>query len=297
MKRLLLLTCCTFLISVADAQTRKEKYDSLLTGDRITPAVSSVMMPKGFTEILFSNTLLSSNKYFDIERRGRDFLNRTSYLFSTLQITRGISHNARINVGLDLNYRLGRADFDRNSSPLNVFSSSGDGLVQYERAFTSVGFRARYVPVAKHRNFVIQNTFTIPLRKLSHASAFLGDNRYKLNTQFLFNHLIGRKMFLFGQADALVLFSNGDSNTDYALPLNVYASYLLTRSIIPFALIGTSNIWNESFEQQSQAFSYGLGVQFQFTTMLSANLFYNDTFAGKNVSQWQAFNVGVRGVF
>jgi opacity protein-like surface antigen len=296
-KSLLTLACCILLIVVADAQTRKQRYDSLLVGDRITPAVSSVMMPRSFTEVILSNTLLSSNQYFDIERKGRDFLNRTSYLFSTLQITRGISRTGRVNVGVDVNYRLGRADFDRTSSPLDVFSSSGDGLIQYERAFTSIGVRVRYVPVSKHRNFVVQNTFTIPLSTSSDANVFLGDSRYKLNTQFLYNYLIGRKVFLFGQVDALVLFKNSEAKTSYAMPVNLYVSYILNKNIIPFALLGTTNVWNDNIEQQSQSFSYGLGLQYQFTSMFTANFFYSDTFAGKNASQWQAFNLGVRGVF
>jgi outer membrane autotransporter protein len=71
----------------------------------------------------------------------------------------------------------------------------------------------------------------------------------------------------------------------------------LNKNIIPFALLGTTNVWNDNIEQQSQSFSYGLGLQYQFTSMFTANFFYSDTFAGKNASQWQAFNLGVRGVF
>jgi hypothetical protein len=255
------------------------------------------MMPPTYTEVILSSTLLTTNQYFDSDRKAGDSDRRVSYLFSTLQITHGISSSGRVNVGIDMNYRVGRSDIDRNSSPLDVLSSSGEGMIDYERAFTSIGIRARYVPLADHPNFVIQNTFTIPVSTSSYGSLFLGDNRSKLNTQLLYNHLVGRKMFIFGQADVLVLFKTSHYNAHYAVPLNIYASYLATRNIIPFALIGTSNSWDDSFSQQAQAFTYGLGLQIQFTTMFTANLFYNDTFAGKNVSQWQAFNVGVRGVF
>ena len=92
-------------------------------------------------------------------------------------------------------------DGDPESSPFKVFSSESDGLIDYQRAFTSVGIRARYVPT-RNRNFVIQQAFIVPIAS-SEEGAFLGDNRYALNNQFLYTQLLGRKFFLFGQLDGL----------------------------------------------------------------------------------------------
>lgn len=281
---------------VGAQSVRKQKYDSLLVGDLITPAVSSVMMPKGYTEILLNNSLLTSNSQFNNDRNLTDINQRYTYLINTLQVTHGIAASVRFNVGLDLSYRTGRADADPESSPLKIFGNDSEGLIQYERAFTSVGLRARYVPT-KNRNFVIQHVFYIPISSSSSESAFLGDNRYALNTQLLYTQLLGKKIFLFGQADILVRFKDDQQDVDYTNPLNLFVTYLLNRHIFPFAQLGMANTWNKDFELSRQSFSYGIGLQYQFTTMFNINAFYNDTFAGKNANQWNAYNLGVRAVF
>jgi opacity protein-like surface antigen len=280
----------------AQMRSRREVYDSLLVGDRITPAVSSVMMPKSYTEVILSNTLLTTNSYFTVDRVLLDINQRYSYLFNTLQVTHGISSSGRFNVGMDLSYRTGRQDIDPESSPLKVIGNSGEGLVQYERALTSIGIRARYIPFGGNANFVIQNTFTIPFSTSSADNIFLGDNRYAFNTQLLYNHLLGRKVFLFGQLDVLVRFKNDYANTDITSPINVYASYLLNKHLFPFALIGMSNNWSRDFDHMSQSFTYGVGLQYQFTSMLTINAFYNDIFAGENSNRWKGFNLGIRAV-
>src|SRR5689334_13335706 len=139
----LLISC---VATTVHAQSRRSRYDSLLVGDRITPAVSSVMMPKSYTEVILYNSLLTANKFFSSNGDLFSFPGsgrRDSYFFNTLQITHGISSSGRFNIGIDLSYRTGRRDADPNSSPAKVFGNSIDGLINYERAFTSVGLRAR----------------------------------------------------------------------------------------------------------------------------------------------------------
>jgi len=280
------------------AQSRRAAYDSLIVGDRITPAVSSVMMPKSYTEVILSNSLLTSNQFFASDGSLYSFPGggqRDSYFFNTLQVTHGLSPSGRFNAGIDLSYRTGRIDSDPESSPMKVFGSSSDGLIQYERAFTSVGLRARYIPFAKIRSLVIQHTFYIPINGGGQESIFLGDSRYALNSQLLFNKFLGRKTFLFGQLDLYVRFKDALYKTDYTVPLNIFGGYLVTKHILPFVQLGTSRTWLEGFNTSS--YTYGAGVQYQFTSMFNINFFYNDVFAGKNYSDWQTFNLGVRGVF
>jgi hypothetical protein len=176
-----------------------------------------------------------------------------------------------------------------------VFGSNSDGLVKYERALTSIGLRTRYIPFAKIRNLVVQHTFFIPVSAGSQESTFLGDSRYALNSQLLYNHFIGRKTFLFGQLDVFVRLEEGVQKTDYTVPLNLFAAYLATEHFIPFVQIGTSRSWFEGLTASS--YTYGAGIQYQFTTMFNINLFYNNVFAGKNYSDWTSLNLGVRGVF
>lgn len=173
---------------------------------------------------------------------------------------------------------------------MKVFGNSSEGLIQYERGLTSIGFRVRYVPT-KDRNFVIQNTFHVPVSPSSSESIFLGDNRYDFNTQFLYTKLIGRKVFLFGQADVLIRFKDDRNETDYTNPVNVYASYLVNRHFFPFLQVGMLNSWGEV---NRQSFSYGIGFQYQFHTMFNINASYSDVFAGKNSNQWNGYNLGIR---
>jgi len=289
------LALCAFAVA-SQAQERRRIYDSLLVGDVITPAVSSVMMPASFTEVIWINSLLTSNSMFTGDRRELNAANRTTVALSTLQVTHGISRSGRFNAGLDLNYRIGRQDSDPNSSPLAVYGNESDGLIQYERGFTSVAVRARYVPIGRHRNFVVQQSFYLPFNPASSQSAFLGDNRYMLNTQLLYNHLLGKKFFLFGQFDFLIRFKDERNTADFINPINIFASYLLDKHVFPFVQIGMSNSFANDFAHYRQSFSYGFGVQVQFTTMFTLNAFYNDTFAGMNANHWKAINLGLRAV-
>jgi len=191
---------------------------------------------------------------------------------------------------LDLSYRTGRSDSDPASSPMKVMGNSSEGLIDYERSFTSIGIRARYVPT-RNRNFVIQNTFVVPLSSSDAEAVFLGDNRYAFNTQFLYTQLLGRKFFLFGQTDFLIRFKDDRNDIDYTMPLNVYATYLLNRHFFPFVQLGMVNSWSDVTRQ---SFSYGVGLQYQFNTMFNINAFYNDVFAGKSSNQWNAYNLGIR---
>jgi hypothetical protein len=279
------------IVSTSQAQSkRRELYDSLLVGDRITPAVSSVMMPKTYTEIILANSLLTTNTIYTSSGDALNLNGRFTYLINTLQITHGLTSSGRLNVGLDLSYRTGRADADRESSPLKVLGNSSEGLVEYERSLTSIGFRARYVPT-RNRNFVIQNTFYVPISSSGGDTGFLGDNRYAFNTQFLYTQLLGRKFFLFGQADFLIRFKDDQNETDYTMPINAYCTYLVNRHFFPFIQLGMVNSWSDVTRQ---SFSFGGGLQYQFNTMFNINAFYSDAFAGKSSNRWNTYNFGIR---
>lgn len=279
------------VVSYSQAQSkRRNLYDSLLVGDRITPAVSSVMMPKTYTEIILANSLLSTNTIYNSSGDAMNLNSRFTYLINTLQVTHGLTSSGRLNVGLDLSYRTGRADADPDSSPMKVFGNSSEGLVEYERSFTSIGFRARYVPT-RNRNFVIQNTFYVPISTSGGDAGFLGDNRYAFNTQFLYTQLLGRKIFIFGQADFLIRFKDDQNDTDYTMPINAYCTYLVNRHFFPFIQLGMVNSWGDV---SRQSFSVGGGLQYQFNTMFNINAFYSDAFAGKNSNHWNTYNLGIR---
>jgi hypothetical protein len=293
LKRIFILQGAILLLIAGTSQAqskRKNLYDSLLIGDRITPAVSAVMMPKSYTEIILSNSLLTTNAIYNSNRETLNLNNRFTYLINTLQVTHGVTSSGRLNVGLDLSYRTGRSDADPESSPMKVFGNSSEGLIQYERSFTSVGFRARYVPT-RNRNFVIQNTFFVPISSSDEEGDFLGDNRYAFNTQFLYTQLVGRKFFLFGQTDVLIRFKDDQNDTDLTMPVNVYCTYLVNRHLFPFVQLGMLNSWSDVTRQ---SFSYGVGVQYQFNTMFNINAFYSDVFAGKNSNLWNMYNLGIR---
>lgn len=287
---LLLLGLIFLVVNQSQAQSaRRSLYDSLLVGDRITPAVSSVLMPKTYTEIILVNSLLTTNLIYNSNGESINLNSRFTYLINTLQVTHGLSASGRFNIGLDLSYRTGRADADRESSPLKVLGNNSEGLVEYQRSLTSIGFRARYVPT-RNRNFVIQNTFYVPIGSSSDIS-FLGDNRYSFNTQFLYTQLLGRKVFLFGQADILIRFKDDQNDTDYTMPINAYCTYLVNRHFFPFIQLGMVNSWSDVTRQ---SFSFGGGLQYQLNTMFNINAFYSDVFAGKSSNHWNSYNLGIR---
>ena len=251
------------------------------------------MMPKSYTEVILNTSMVTTNSMFDTDRNKFDYNFRSTTSITTLQMTHGISSSGRFNLGLDVSYRIRRVDGDPESSPFKVFSSDGDGLQRYERAFTSIGIRARYVPT-RNRNFVIQQILSVPVSSGSDDGAFLGDNRYLLRNQFLYTMLLGRKFFLFGQLDAIIQFENDQAATDFTVPLNVFATYLLSNHLFPFVQLGMTNVWGEDYDPGPQAFNYGVGLQYQFSTMFNINAFYSDSFGGRNIPKFSTLNLGVR---
>src|SRR5262245_11600256 len=117
--------------SEEDSIKLEEKYRQLKDSSALlypsVSAVSSVLVKKDQYEVNFYNSLYSANRFRDDDGDLNDYNFRETFFYSNLQVNYGISKDARLNVGMGLQYVLGRFDNDRNSSMFKVFGSDDEG--------------------------------------------------------------------------------------------------------------------------------------------------------------------------
>src|SRR6185437_6286184 len=129
-KKLLLLIIVILLIIANKSVAQNEKPDKYQQLEKkyerlkdsvahlyaLVPAVSSIMVNNRQLEINFFNSMISAYKYRDENGDLTSINFRQTYFYNTIQLTYGVSKNARFNVGMDVNSVFGRIDQDVNSS-------------------------------------------------------------------------------------------------------------------------------------------------------------------------------------
>jgi len=277
------------------SSTRLKRLENAIYGNLLSPSVSSLTLPKGFVEVNIFNSLLSTGSGFDENKKNKDAFSRSTYYYGLIQLTYGLSR--KFNIGMDVTYTAARSDFNLQSSPLKVFGSSDTDLFQQEKALSSIGLRARYLPTNNNK-LVFQTSVIFPVAPEKVAN-FLGQNRVSLNHQLLYNIQLGRKMNIFTQLGFNYLIKKNDTYLGLlSVPANVYFGYLIGNKFLPFIMLGHSRnfgkTFNKDFEQLSHSSLYGIGAQYQFSLRFSLNAFYTNVFEGKNSPLWQNYNFGAR---
>src|SRR5882762_5796181 len=95
-----------FLIGVAfvtSAQSRWNAYDSIYFENLFLPNFSNLLMPKGYVEVLLSNSLLSANRGWSNTTGSTFDLNgRYTYAYVTAIGNVGVSQSNLFNAGIEV---------------------------------------------------------------------------------------------------------------------------------------------------------------------------------------------------
>ena len=302
MKALLLGMLLLAISYALSAQSRWKEYDSIYFENLFMPNFSNLLMPKGYVEVLLSNSILSANQGWSNTTGSKfDLGRRYTYNFVTAIGNAGVSHNGRLNAGLEVHYATGYQDSDPGSSPFGIFKSYPSGYVTKESALTSFGPRIKWRPFKGNLHFVYISTLQFPLLHNAQKEAVLGQSRLQWGNQFLYSFSWGKKLAFFAQDDLYIFFGEGTgSHNQYFNTLSVYSYFLITNHLFPFVSVGYSGAYatdTRGFRNQYQSLPLGVGLQYQFSLRFTINAYYNQYAWAQNYNDWRTMNLGLRGVF
>jgi hypothetical protein len=283
-------------------QSRTEKLKDIQYGNLFTPGVSGFMLPKGFAEVNYVNTLLTARNRFDNEgffepiRQGINRFRQTAH-YSQIFAYYGISRSGKFNIGADATYTQFRTDIEPNSSPLKIFGNNTTNASSNQRAFTNLGVRIRYAPLYKSTKLICQSNISFPVASEVNQNA-TGQNRISWGNQALYLIDITKKWFAFGQIDLIYRIRKDQFNTGQVqVPVTAYTAYQFSK-FLPFALISHGRFYGKDgtgkFSGLFHASQWGLGLQFQPSLRFSMNTFYSQTFNGKSTNAWDTINLSIR---
>ena len=170
-------------------------------------------MPKGYVEVLLSNSLLSANRGWSNTTGSTFDLNgRYTYDYVTAIGNVGVSQSNRFNAGVEVHYAKGYHDSDPNSSPMDIFKGSPPGYVQRASAVTSAGPRIKWRPFKHNLHFVYISTLQFPLLHNALKESILGQSRTYWGNQFLYSFSLGKKLAFFAQDDLYIYFKEGNNS-------------------------------------------------------------------------------------
>ena len=295
---LLLLTVSITLT----AQSRWKKYDSIYFENLFIPNFSNLLMPKGYVEVLLSNSVLTANRGWSNTNDLMFELNgRYTYDYVTAIGNVGVSQNNRFNAGVELHYAIGYHDSDPNSSLRAIFQDAPPGFVQRARAVTSVGPRIMWRPFPNNLRLVYISTLQFPLAYNAAVASILGQQRVQWGNQFLYSFSPGKKLAFFARDDLYIYYGEGNNAyNQYYHALTAYSYFLITRHVFPFVSAGYSGAYGtdtNGFRNQFQSLPVGVGLQYQYSLRFTINAYYSQYVWAQNYNDWRTISLGFRGVF
>lgn len=243
---------------------------------------------------------------------GQDFSGSRSSLGGTLlQVTYGVSNNARFNVGFDVNFKFNGNSVDSTFNSITApfeFTNTDSTRV----GISSFGPRIKIAPIKGVNNFSIQSTFLFPTNgSLEGRYTQTGDNlmwmdwdRFIWWNQFFYDKTFANdKMQIFLEGDLLFRFKRRRNQTNQiALPASAFLSYFPT----PKTTVYVMTQHTETFvSNQAQPFindwpigasstASGIGFKYQFGSSLNVELLYTNFWRAVNAGFGETYNIGIR---
>ncbi len=240
---------------------------------------------------------------------------RTTFATSLLQVTYGVSKNARFNIAFDVALRgSGRSKSSEAYSDIGrAFDFRNDDSTRAGVAF--IAPKVRWQPFKAVGAFTIQSSYNLivsehPEGYTNPDGSGVGDlewlewNRHAWWTQFFYTKTIWNDKFqVFAEADLLFRFRRNKTQVHHLdLPTSLFFSYFPTKTITIYAMgQHTPRFVQNTMDPQindwviganfSQA---GLGFKYQFSSSLNVELLYSNFFHAKNAGLGETFNLGLK---
>lgn len=273
----------------------------------------SVLLKKGQTDVTIFNSIYTQTKS---NWMGQDFSGtRETFAGSWVQITRGVSKNARINVGLDINIKAsGRAPGDSSFAAIGeAFAFSNDANHRF--GVTTIGPKIKIAPFEGVGNFSIESILWIPVGSfLEGRNADAGGELYFLDWERLiwWNRFYYDKVFgdfqVFTEIDLLFrLPIYKEQRQALDMPVNLIFSWFPTSKSTLYVLGQHVNRYQfdtmpneapqDGITTAANYTTWGLGGKYQLTDRLNLEALYTNFWRGVNSGLGETYNLGLKYIF
>lgn len=270
----------------------------------------SKLLGKGVFDFKLFNNLYSQTKSTDEGSSVIDLDHRNSFFTTTLEVTYGVSENARINVGAVIGYRNSILNQGGLFDVFHYKNENQSGNHHKRSGFSTITPVVKISPFKNLSNFSFQTGFTIPLfEEISYG--YFDKRSYVWETKFFFDHSFARDKFqVFTELDVLYNFgekqadlpqgssknaSERFANNSLFVPFSVFLSYFpndkftIYTNVQQSALIDVGNNFSQEFTQ------VGLGGKYQATSKLNIEISYGSFVRGSSYAGLgSAYNLGLR---
>lgn len=232
---------------------------------------------------------------------------------SLLQYTIGVSKNARVNAGFDVNIRYTARSTDSTFSSFTApFEFSNTDSTRF--GVSSFGPRIKFSPFKSVKNFSIQSTFLIPTAE--HPEGFYEgetpeENRYWLDwdrltwwNQFFFDKMVANdKVQLFFEGDLLFRLKKVRQQVNQlSLPVTSIVSYFPNKKITIYGLAQHTPtfVLNPALPEiddwpiGASNTAVGLGFKYQPNSNLNIELLHTQFVQALNGGLGRTFSLGIK---
>lgn len=277
----------------------------------------SVLLKKGQSDLTVFNSIYTQTKSNWL---GQDYSgSRETFAGSWIQYTRGVSKNARINVGFEINLKASSTSADSTyASITDPFAFKNDA--SHRVGITTLGPKVKIAPFKGITNFSIESIFWIPVggSTLEGARAdanngqelyFLDWNRLIWWNRFYFDKSFGQFQF-FTEADLLFRFPIYDHQKQALdIPISAIFSYFPSSKTTVYVLGQHVNRYRfdtapaadgndlDAITTSASYSTWGAGGKYQLTPKVQVEVLYTNFWRGVNSGLGETFNLGVKTLF
>ncbi len=290
----ILYLCIALLLSVATQAQDGGRSSNLLD---FTP---SALFDKGQFEIQAFNSVYTQKQIRDREGNTIELGGRQQFFTSLLQFTYGVTNNARLNVGIDINFT--RAVY--YDSEGNAWDLLGSNHLYSRNVIAGIGPRIKFTPLESVPRLSFQSTLWIPISKEMEQPNFAAHDRYTWWTQIFFDRQIAQNFQVFLEAGALVRFKRYEAQRNFfRTPFSAFFSYFPSPKATVFAFAQHSPAYGRVYSGNTPISDFGrirwftqagLGAKYQATPKLGLELSYGHFLASRSDGAGGSLNIGLR---
>ncbi len=262
------------------------------------------LLKKGQLDITLFNSIYteSQSNWMGVDYNGF----RTTFASSLLQFTYGVSKNARVNIGIDVNLKssaTNRQDSYTNiTTPLRLQNNDS---MRFGVAY--IAPKIKISPFRGANDFSIQSSFITSFAKHPEGGNglyWLEWDRHIWWNQFFYSTMFANdKLQLFMEADLLFRFAKRKTQTSHLdLPISAFLSwfpqpkltiYVMSQHVPRFVY----NNGNPSINDWVIGANYtqsGLGLKYQILPSMNLEFLYTNFWRGVNNGTGETFNIGLK---
>jgi hypothetical protein len=267
----------------------------------------SVLLKKGQTDVTLFNSIYTQTRsnWLGVDYSGT----RETFAGSWIQITRGVSKNARINVGLEINLKASARTADTSFAGIGeAFQFKND--INHRFGLSTVGAKVKVAPFKSVPNFSFESIVWIPVNSNVQGTGelyFLDWNRPIWWNRFYFDKSFGDWQ-LFSEIDLLFRIPVYDGQKQAVdLPVSVIVSYFPSPKTTVYALAQHMNRYRfdtrpdladtDGITTPASYSTWGVGGKYQLTDQLQVELLYSNFWRAVNAGFGQTYNLGFKYIF